>query len=136
MSNYLVELKNIQDDRGSLTVLENLKNVPFEIKRIYYFNNLKSDHPRGFHAHKKLKQMAICLAGSCTFTMDDGFKKEKVMLSHFNQAILIDHLIWREMHDFSSDCVLMVLADNFYDENDYIRDYSEFLKAVTLEHKK
>lgn len=130
MSKYLIQFKNIQDERGSLTVLENLKNVPFEIKRVYYLNNLKSDHSRGFHAHKKLRQMAVCLSGSCRFVMHDGSKKEEFILSKFNQGAIIDPMIWHEMHDFSHDCILMVLADDIYDEKDYIRDYADFITAA------
>jgi dTDP-4-dehydrorhamnose 3,5-epimerase-like enzyme len=74
--------------------------------------------------------MAICLAGTCRFVMDNGIKKEEFVLSKFNQAILIDPMIWHEMHDFSKNCVLLVLADDFYDEKDYIRDYSIFLKSI------
>lgn len=130
MSKYLIQFKNIQDERGSLTVLENLKNIPFKIKRVYYLNNLKADHSRGFHAHKELRQLAICLLGSCRFVMDDGIQKEELILSKFNQGIIIDPMIWHEMHNFSHDCVLIVLADDFYNEKDYIRDYSHFIKAV------
>ena len=130
MTTYLVDFKTIHDPRGDLTVLENLKDIPFEIKRIYYLNNVSPGSSRGFHAHKKLKQMAICLAGTCRFVMDNGIKKEEFVLSKFNQAILIDPMIWHEMHDFSKNCVLLVLADDFYDEKDYIRDYSIFLKSI------
>lgn len=127
---YLVNLKKIADERGTLVPIEAYRQVPFEIKRIYYLTGLRSDFPRGFHAHKKLKQFAICLTGSCRFVMDDGKKREEFILSDSNTGILIDTLIWHEMHDFSSDCVLLVLASDFYDESDYIREYSDFKKRI------
>lgn len=132
MNKYIVELKKIQDSRGTLTVLENLKNIPFEVKRIYYLDKCSEGTARGFHAHKKLKQMAICLAGKCRFIMDDGVSKEEAFLERSDQAILIDPMVWHEMHDFSRDCVLLVLASDFYDEGDYIRDYQEFEKLLRL----
>jgi dTDP-4-dehydrorhamnose 3,5-epimerase-like enzyme len=130
MNKYIIDIKKIQDSRGSLTVLENLKNIPFEMKRIYYLKHTTPGTSRGYHAHKKLKQMAICLAGSCRFIMDDGKTKEEFTLRSYHQAIIIDPMVWHEMHDFSSDCVLLVLANDFYDESDYIRDYDSFTKLV------
>ena len=85
---------------------------------------------RGFHAHKNLRQVAVCVAGSCRFILDDGTKKEEVVLNSPATGLLIQGIVWREMHDFSSDCVLMVLADKYYDESDYIRKYDDFLGAV------
>jgi UDP-2-acetamido-3-amino-2,3-dideoxy-glucuronate N-acetyltransferase len=135
MNNYKTSLKSINDDRGNLVVIENLKNVPFEIKRVYYLTKLSAEHPRGFHAHKILKQFAVCLAGSCRFVMDNGIQKEEFTLSSPSEGIIINEMIWHEMHDFSQDCVLMVLANDFYDESDYIRDYPTFLKLINLERK-
>ena len=133
MSNYKIQLKSINDDRGSLVVIENLKNIPFEMKRVYYLTKLKSDHPRGFHAHKKLKQFAVCLSGSCRFIMDDGVQRDEMILSSPSEGIIINEMIWHEMHDFSQDCILMVVASDFYEEADYIRDYSSFLNLINLE---
>jgi dTDP-4-dehydrorhamnose 3,5-epimerase-like enzyme len=130
MSKYLLDIKKIQDTRGSLTVLENLKNIPFEVKRVYFLNEVTEGSSRGFHAHKKLKQMAFCLSGSCQFIMDDGLVREELVLSRFNQALLINPMVWHEMHDFSSDCVLLVLADDYYVEDDYIREYKEFVQLL------
>jgi dTDP-4-dehydrorhamnose 3,5-epimerase-like enzyme len=127
---YLVNLKSIGDERGMLVPIEATKQVPFEIKRIYYLTGLKKDLPRGFHAHLKIRQLAICLSGSCRFVMDDGKKIEEFTLSDPKTGIFIDTMIWHEMHDFSCDCVLLILASDYYDENDYIRDYDEFKKAV------
>ena len=85
---------------------------------------------RGFHAHRRLKQVAIVLRGSCRFILDDGVERIEILLDNPAQGLLLDSIIWREMKDFSSDCVLMVLADQPYDENDYIRSYDEFLEAI------
>ncbi len=131
MLNYeLIEFKDLGDDRGSLISLEENKNIPFVVKRVYYIFNTKDKIRRGFHAHKNLKQIAICVKGSCRFLLDDGEYKETVLLETPNKGLLIDKMLWHEMYDFSSDCVLMVLADDYYDESDYIRDYDKFLKEV------
>lgn len=118
------------DERGSLVALEGGKSVPFHIKRVYYIFGTKEGVSRGFHAHRYLKQVAICVAGSCRFILDDGKFREEVLLEKSSEGLLIEGLTWREMHDFSPDCVLMVLASEYYDEADYIRDYRTFLKAA------
>ncbi|WP_032496444.1 FdtA/QdtA family cupin domain-containing protein [Hydrogenivirga sp. 128-5-R1-1] len=117
------------DERGKLIALEQFKNIPFEIKRVYYIYNLKNNIPRGFHAHKNLQQVAICIRGGCKFLLDNGKEKVKdIILDSPNKGLFIDKMIWHEMYDFSEDCVLIVLASDYYDESDYIRDYEEFLK--------
>ncbi len=118
------------DDRGSLIALEQNKNIPFDIKRIYYIFNTDKDVSRGFHAHKNLQQIAICVKGQCRFTLDNGRNKEDIVLSEPNVGLYIGNNIWREMHDFSKDCVLVVIASELYSENDYIRNYDEFLAQV------
>ncbi len=123
----LIEFQKRFDDRGSLSFVEGGIDIPFEIKRIYYLYNLNDVH-RGFHAHKNLNQVAICVNGSCTFVLDDGKTRQEVKLSKPNEGLFIDKMIWREMKDFSSDAVLLVLASEHYDESDYIRNYDEFLK--------
>ncbi|CZU65307.1 sugar 3,4-ketoisomerase [Enterobacter asburiae] len=125
-----IPLQKHGDDRGSLVALEEENNIPFSIKRVYYIFDTKEGVRRGFHAHKKLKQVAIAVKGSCRFLLDDGTERIEVVLDNPAQGLLIDSCIWREMYDFSSDCVLMVLADCHYDENDYIRDYDDFLKQA------
>lgn len=123
----LIELKSFGDDRGSLVAIEKGNNSPFEIKRVYYiFNNTKGID-RGFHAHINLKQIAIAISGSCTFIIDDGMKREEVLLDSPTKGLLIEGLTWREMKNFSKNCVLVVLASEPYDEDDYIRDYKNFL---------
>lgn len=126
----LISLKTLGDDRGSLIALEENYNIPFPIKRVYYIFDTKEDVSRGFHAHINLSQLAICVKGNCTFMVDDGRSKKNIVLNRPDEGLLIEGLIWREMHNFSSDCVLVVLASEHYDESDYIRDYDTFLKAV------
>ena len=122
-----VDFKPINDSRGEMTVIEAKHDVPFEIKRIYYLTNLSPNLSRGYHAHKKLQQLAVCLVGKCRVLLDNGSKKTWVDLSDKNKAIEIKPMIWHEMHDFSDDCVFLVMANDKYDEDDYIRDYNEFL---------
>lgn len=131
MSNIqLISFQKMGDERGSLISLEQNKNIPFDIKRIYYIFDTQSGLSRGFHAHYNLEQVAICMKGSVTFLIDDGITKEQVTLSSPDVGLHIKGLKWREMHDFSEDCVLMVVASELYDEADYIRDYDTFLKEV------
>lgn len=128
---HTIELPILGDERGSLVAIESLRSVPFEIKRVYYIFGTQPNVARGFHAHKNLKQLVICLAGRCRFILDDGRCREEMILTQPNQGLLIENMIWREMHDFSPDCVLMVLADQYYNEKDYIRHYPDFLTLVT-----
>ena len=118
------------DERGSLVAIESEITVPFDIKRVYYIFDTKSGVVRGLHAHKALSQVMVCLKGSCRVMLDNGLLKEQVVLDSPNKGLLIDSMMWREMHDFSEDCVLLVLANEHYDESDYIRDYNDFLKQV------
>ncbi|WP_369529840.1 sugar 3,4-ketoisomerase [Acinetobacter schindleri] len=117
------------DERGSLVALEAKRNVPFDIKRVYYIFGTQKGIARGFHAHKNLKQVAVCVAGKCRMVMEDGRNKESIWLDSPTQGILIT-TEWHEMHDFSEDCVLLVLASEHYDENDYIRHYEDFVKIA------
>lgn len=127
----LIPLQTHGDERGSLIALEQDKDIPFEIKRVYYIFNTKEGVIRGFHAHKELKQVAIAVKGSCRFLLDNGKERISLLLDNPAQGLLIDSCVWREMHDFSEDCVLLVLASEHYDESDYIRDYDEFLGIHT-----
>ena len=130
-SNYeLLNLKTLGDDRGSLIAIEEGYNVPFDIKRVYYIFDTKKGVERGFHAHINLKQLAIVVKGSCTFIIDDGEKREEIKMDNPNQGLFIEGLLWREMKNFSADCVLVVIASEHYDESDYIRDYDTFLKIL------
>lgn len=126
----LISLQVHGDDRGSLIALENGHNLPFDVKRVYYIYGTKAGVSRGFHAHKKLKQLLIAVSGYVTIKCEYGAEVREYALKSPDEGLLIEGLVWREMHDFSSDCVLMVLADDYYNENDYVRDYKEFLKET------
>ena len=125
----LIEFNRLGDERGGLISLEQFQNIPFEIKRVYYIFDTKQGVARGFHAHKDLQQVAICVKGSCRFILDNGVQRESVILDKPNIGLFIESMMWREMHDFSEDCVLMVIANHHYDEADYIRNYDDFLTA-------
>lgn len=126
----VIDFNVMGDERGSLISLEQNKNIPFEIKRVYYIFGNKENTRRGFHAHKRLKQVVICVSGSCKFLLDDGNSKIEISLESPSKGLVIEDMIWREMFDFSEDCVLMVIADSLYDESDYIRNYNEFLELI------
>lgn len=118
------------DSRGSLVALEGGKTIPFDIQRVYYLFGTQAGIARGFHAHKKLQQVAVCVTGHCRMVLDDGEKREEVRLDSPTSGLLIGNMVWREMHDFSPDCVLLVLASEHYDESDYIRDYENFIRLI------
>ena len=118
------------DARGSLVALEARRDVPFDIARIYYIFGTKPDVSRGFHAHRQLRQCAVCVSGACTIVLDDGRERREIRLDRPTSALEIGPLIWHEMLDFSPGCVLLLVADAAYDEADYIRDYEEFLTSV------
>lgn len=125
-----VHFPPLGDARGSLVALEAGSTIPFPIKRVYYIFATQKDVARGFHAHHNLKQVAICITGKCRMVLDDGKTREEVILDSPTEGLLIEDLVWREMHDFSDDCVLLVLASEHYDEADYIRDYDEFINEA------
>ncbi len=118
------------DDRGMLVSLEEKNDIPFKIKRVYYMYDTKADVRRGFHAHKSLKQILVCIHGSCKILLDNGKEKKIVSLEKPYEGLYVSNKMWREMYDFSPDAVLMVLASEVYKEEDYIRDYDAFLKMV------
>lgn len=118
------------DERGQLIAIEQLKDIPFEIKRVYYMYDTTEGVTRGYHAHKNLQQVLICVHGSCKIRLDNGTEKEVVTLDKPNEGLYVSNNMWREMFDFSPDAVLLVLASELYDESDYIRDYNEFLAFV------
>ena len=120
------------DERGQLVALEEHKVIPFEIKRVYYMYDTGKGVTRGQHAHKSLEQILICIHGSCKLMLDNGKEKKIVSLEKPYEGLYISNNIWREMYDFSSDAVLMVLASDVYKEEDYIRNYDEFLKFVNM----
>jgi len=122
--------KVLGDHRGQLVVIEGKNDVPFDIKRVFYIYGTQKDTPRGNHSHYKTKQYLIAVNGSCKVTLDNGKTKKTFDLDEPNKGLFQDALTWGTMHDFSDDCVLMVLASEYYNEVDYIRDYNEFLKTV------
>lgn len=126
----LIDFEEHGDERGTLVALEEGKNVPFEIKRVYYMYETTHGTRRGIHAHKKLKQILICVHGSCIIHLDDGKETAEVPLTTPNVGLMVDSTVWREMYDFSDDAVLMVLASELYDESDYLRNYDEFLQHI------
>ena len=118
------------DDRGMLVALEEGKEIPFNVKRVYYMYDTVGGVRRGFHAHKCLEQILICIHGSCKIHLDNGTETAEVDLNTPYEGLYVSNDMWREMYDFSPDAVLMVLASELYDESDYVRDYDEFLEMV------
>jgi len=129
LKDELINFQAIGDERGFLVSLEGNCNIPFEIKRVYYIYDT-NEQPRGFHAHNKLQQVLICVKGSCKVLLDNGQEKQVYLLNQPNQGLVVKEMIWREMYDFSEDCVLMVLANDYYKEEDYIRQYNEFIEKI------
>lgn len=126
--NDLSPINIIADDRGKLIALEGGKEVPFAIARVYFLYDIKA--ARGFHAHRTLEQLAVCLRGSCRIILEDNSGRREHHLHAPTQGLHITAMVWREIRDFSPDCLLMVLASAGYDESDYIRDYDAFKKAL------
>lgn len=118
------------DARGQLVALEEGKDIPFSVKRIYYIYDTGQGIIRGHHAHKNLQQILICIHGSCKIRLDNGSESEIVPLEKPYEGLYVANNMWREMFDFSPDAVLLVLASELYNEADYIRDYDEFLRFV------
>ncbi|MEY8213985.1 MAG: FdtA/QdtA family cupin domain-containing protein [Colwellia sp.] len=130
----LIDFPALGDKRGELISLEigQEKIIPFNIKRVYYIYSTAEGVSRGYHAHKDLKQVAICISGKCRMILDDGKHREEVWLDSPTKGLIIESMVWREMHDFSENCVLLVLASEHYDEADYIRDYQEFITEAVI----
>lgn len=126
----IINFQKHGDDRGMLIALETGKEVPFDIKRVYYMYDTLTNVRRGFHAHKNLKQILICTSGSCKIHLDNGKETAEVTLDKPYEGLYVSNDMWREMYDFSPDAVLMVLASELYDEKDYIRNYDDFIKYV------
>ena len=130
MDIMIINFQKHGDDRGMLIALETGKEVPFDIKRVYYMYDTLTNVRRGFHAHKNLKQILICTSGSCKIHLDNGKETAEVTLDKPYEGLYVSNDMWREMYDFSPDAVLMVLASELYDEKDYIRNYDDFIKYV------
>jgi len=125
-----VELSVVGDERGSLVAIQGGIDIPFDIKRVYYLFGTKLNVIRGEHAHRNLRQLLICVNGSCEVMLDDGTSKKSLILDSPSKGVLVESCIWREMSEFSEGCVLLVLADSFYEKEDYIRNYPAFLEEV------
>ena len=128
MKPTIIHFNRLGDERGSLIAIEAEQSIPFPVKRVYYIYGTKSGVSRGFHAHKDLQQVAIAVSGSCEMLLDDGTEKSTVLLNSPEKGLLIGPGVWREIRNFTKDCVLLVLTDKHYDEADYMRDYEIFLK--------
>lgn len=133
----LISLRQIIDDRdGILCILNSEKEIPFVIKRVYYITNLDSQTSiRGKHAHHNLQQVIFCINGSFTLSLDDGVNKQNIEMKRENEGIILGPMLWHTMHDFSNGCVILVVASDYYNEADYIRNYDEFIKLAKEQMK-
>ena len=123
------------DFRGQLIALEEFKDIPFRIKRVYYMYDTADGFVRGKHAHKNLEQILVCIHGSCKIKLDNGYEQKVVPLEKPYEGLYVPNNMWREMYDFSEGAVLLVFASELYDASDYIRDYDEFLEFVKNDKK-
>lgn len=135
MDNKIIELPKITDPRGNLTVAEANKNVPFDIKRTYWVYDVPGGECRGGHAHKQCLEFIVAVSGSFHVTLDNGKKKQTYLLNHPWQGLLVDTGVWRTLDDFSSGAVCMVLASEKFEEEDYIREYDDYLKYIGNENR-
>lgn len=126
---HLIDLPKIHDPRGNLTFIEGGGHIPFDIQRVYYLYDVPGGSERGGHAHKTLHQLIIAMSGSFDVVLNDGKKKKRYHLNRSYYGLYICPMMWRELDNFSSGSVCMVLASNKYDEGDYYRNYSKFLNA-------
>ncbi|MEI6323521.1 MAG: FdtA/QdtA family cupin domain-containing protein [bacterium] len=126
----LIDLPKIGEPRGNLTFVEGGRHVPFDIKRVYYLYDVPGGAERGGHAHKGLHQLIVAMSGSFDIVLDDGQSKKRFHLARSYYGLYVCPMIWREMDNFSSGAVCLVLASNLYDESDYYRDYEEFKRDL------
>lgn len=128
----IIDLPKISDPRGNLTFIEGDGHVPFDIKRVYYLYDVPGGAERGGHAHKDLHQLIVAMSGSFDVILDDGVEKKRIHLNRSYYGLYVCPMIWRELDNFSSGSVCMVLASNRYDEDDYFREYDEFMTARSV----
>lgn len=129
----IIDLPKIIDPRGNLTVAEQMLNVPFDIKRVYWVYDIPAGENRGGHAHKQCRELIIAASGSFTVTVDDGRGKRTFLMNHPYQGLLVETDVWRTLDDFSSGAVCLVLASELFEEEDYIRDYDDYLEYLAKE---
>ncbi len=128
----IIDLPKISDPRGNLTFIEGSRHIPFDIRRVYYTYDVPGGTDRGGHAHKDLHQLIIAMSGSFDVTLDDGCNKKKYHLNRSYEGLIVCPMIWRDLDNFSSGSVCMVIASNLYDATDYYRNYEEFVQATKL----
>jgi dTDP-4-dehydrorhamnose 3,5-epimerase-like enzyme len=127
---HIIDLPKIADARGNLTFIEGSRHIPFDIRRVYYLYDVPGGAERGGHAHKDLHQLIVAMSGSFDVILDDGTEKKRVHLNRSYYGLYVCPMIWREIDNFSSGSVCMVLASNLYDEEDYYREYQDFLAGL------
>lgn len=128
---HIVDLSRIEDARGSLTVIEGAADVPFVIERVYWLYDVPGGASRAGHGHKTLRQLIVSMSGSCDIALDDGRERRTFHLNRSYFGLYVHPMTWREIDNFSSNAVLLVLASAHYDESDYFRDYATFKAAAT-----
>lgn len=126
----LIDLPKIQDVRGNLTFIEGERHIPFEIKRVYYLYDVPGGAARGGHAHKALHQLVVATSGSFDVHLGDGYSKKTIHMNRSYYGLYVCPMIWREIDNFSSGAVCMVLASDYYDELDYYREYEQFIGDI------
>ncbi|EAH8787468.1 WxcM-like domain-containing protein [Campylobacter jejuni] len=126
----LINLKYFDDKNSTLIAIEKQVNCPFEVKRIFYIFDVPKNTIRGEHANLNSEFLFIALKGECKIKIDNGKEQKNFILNNPKQGLYMDKMLWKQMYDFSKDCILLVLSNTLYDTNEYIRDYNEFLKAV------
>jgi len=131
-----IDFKNHSDGRGDLVAIEHPKDLPFEIKRVYYIYNVNAETPRGFHSHKDLEQVLLAVNGEIKIRLKTPNEEEIVQLSDPSKGLYVGPMVWREMFDFSDHAVLLVLASHEYDENDYLRNYDDYEKEYAKVYKR
>ena len=128
----VLEMRKISNPKGNLTAIEGGRDIPFEIRRVYYLYDVPGGESRGGHAHKNLHQLIVATSGSFDVILDDGIERQRFPLNRAHFGLYVPPMLWRELENFSSGAVCVVLASEHYDEHDYLRDYQEFMKAAKV----